>query len=63
MPTGDVTLFGESKKNKCPICEELTLYGREVEIIEMEEAGQYFFPEHRMVIKYCPECGRALRSN
>lgn len=56
MSTGDITLFGKI----CPICEELSHYGKETEIVEMLDQEQYFFPEHTIKIKFCPECGRSL---
>jgi hypothetical protein len=46
----------------CPICEELSRNGTEIEIIEMLEERQYFFPEHTIKIKFCPVCGKELKN-
>ena len=62
MGTGDTTLFGKADED-CPVCQELKMNGKEVEIVEMEEDGQYFFPENRMIIKFCPVCGRRIYFN
>ena len=45
----------------CDVCKELTQNGEEVTVHELyENTSGYFHPEHEMIIKYCPCCGKEL---
>ena len=45
----------------CDVCKELTQNNDTIKIHELyENTSGYFHPEHEMIIKYCPCCGKEL---
>ena len=53
-----------NKKTKCKICREIERNHCKVEIKELFESATGFFePEHEIIIRYCPNCGRKMEEN